>query len=187
MLGLHKTGRYVTVLVLALCAGYAAQGQRRPVVTRSSPAAVRHLTGTEGSISISLVSLSGGPLVSGGTTGPGMLQLGRVSSGGGASSAGVLVDRHPHSMVVRTIFGVRLENHGVSDGSASLSAFLFNPDPRCTVFLDGIKLEATPRLIQRGVRYWAVTQHRLEVEVPNTVTESQGNIARNIGFMAVSD
>ncbi len=90
-------------------------------------------------------------------------------------------------MVVRTVFGIRLESSVVSQGSASLSAVLYNSDPRCQVFLDGIKLEATPRLIQHGVRYWAVNQHRLEIEVPNTITESQGNIARNIGFMAVSE
>jgi hypothetical protein len=184
----HKTGRYVIVLVLALWAVTAAEGQRKPrILVLSSPGAVRHSAGTDSAISISLVPLSGGALVPGSATGQSTLQLGRVSSGGGSSTAGVVVDRHPHSMVVRTIFGIQLNNHGGAQGSASLSAFLLNSDPRCQVYLDGIKLESTPRLIQRGIRYMAVSQHRLEIEVPNTVTESQGNIARNIGFLAVSD
>ena len=72
-------------------------------------------------------------------------------------------------------------------GSARLSAFLFHLDPRCQVSIDGVKLGTLSRVIATGVRYGAITAHRLEIEIPSSVPEVQGNIANNIGFVAVSN
>jgi hypothetical protein len=174
------------MLVLAVALG-SAQAQRRPVLPVPSGGAVARSAGSDSSISISLVPVNGGLLVPGGSTAQGMLQLGKVSAGTGAQNAGVVVERHLRAMVVRTEIGIRLDSHLTSNRPATLSAFLLNPDSRCSVLLDGVKLGPTPRLIQSGIRYGVVNQHRIEVEVPYTVTEAQGNLARNLGFVATSD
>ena len=175
---------FVAVLLLAWGVT-TASGQRRPKV-KLSPPAVKQSHSDSGSISISLVPVSNGPSVPGGTTGQGTMQLGRVSSGGGARIPGVVIDRRPHSMVVRTLFGVRLDN-GVSAGSAKLSAFLLRPDSRYQVFVDGVKLGASAQVIQGGIRYGAVKQHQLEIEVPKSLPENEARIANNIGFLAVPE
>lgn len=176
--------RFLTVLLLAWGVTDAS-GQRRPAV-KLSPPVVKQSPSINSSIAISLVALGNGPSVPGGATGQGTMQLGKVSSGGGARIPGVVVGRRPHSMVVRTVFGVRLD-YGVSTGSAKLSAFLLQPDSRYQIFVDGVKLGASAQLIQAGVRYGAVTQHRLEIEVPKSLPENEARIADNIGFLAVPE
>jgi hypothetical protein len=88
-------------------------------------------------------------------------------------------------MVVRALFGLKVESAGAQQGTATLSAFLFQLDPHCDIFLDGIQLGIAPRLIERRAAYGAANPHRLEIEVPNSVTESQGQISSNLGFLAV--
>lgn len=56
-------------------------------------------------------------------------------------------------------------------GTATLRAFLESPDPRCTVRIDGIPLSAAPRVIQRHAPIGIPFTHRLELEVPLSVSE----------------
>lgn len=177
--------RYLLGLLLAL-GGISAWGQPRPVgkprvaIKASAPV-------SQGSISVTFVPVTGGPTMSSFPQGQGTLQLGEVSAGTGARTGGVTVERRPGSMVVHSSFGVRLNNPGVPSGSASLSAFLYHPDARCDISMDGIPLTTATRLIQGSIHFGEVTSHRLEIAVPRSVSQDQGAIANTIGFLAVQN
>ena len=171
--------------MLASSVGYVSSQPRPPKPAQIAPVNKKSSTVTQGSISVNLVALPSGPQIAGSSTGHGSLALGKVSSAAGSRAAGVIVDRLQDSVIVSTSFGVRLDDNGGGVGSARLSAFLFHPDPCCEILLDGVKLSGSPRVIQSSVRYGAITPHRLEVEIPSSVPETQANIANNIGFLAI--
>ena len=172
------------MLVLGVC-WVNAWSQPRTVGGRGSRTAVVRSTKSEGSLVVSIVSVAGGPSFAAAPGGVSSMQLGAVSSGTGARNAGVVVERRQHSMVVRALFGLKLENAGAQQGTATLSAFLFHLDPRCDIFLDGLKLGVSPRLIEGRAAYGVASPHRLEIEIPSSVPESQSQIVDNVGFLAV--
>ncbi len=65
-------------------------------------------------------------------------------------------------------------------GTATLRAFLETPDPRCTIRIDGIRLSAAPQVIQRHAPIGVPFTHRLEIEVPLSV--SAGPLHTGIGW-----
>jgi hypothetical protein len=178
--------RIVTTLVLVLGISWTnAWSQRRPAGGRGSHPVVVRSAKSEGSLAVSIVPVAGGPSFTAVPSGLSSMQLGAVSSGTGARNAGVAVERRQHSMVVRALFGLKVENPGAQQGTATLSAFLFRVDPRCDIFLDGLKLGTSPRLIEGRAAYGVSSPHRLEVEIPSSVPESQSQIVDNVGFLAV--
>ncbi len=185
MLQARRIRGLLTVLVLALSVTHVSSQPRPPLKPGQGALVKKTSAVTQGSIAVNLVALPSGPPIAGSSTGQGSLALGKVSSVAGSRAAGVIVNRHQDSVTVSTSFGVRLDNNGGGLGSARLSAFLFHPDPCCEILLDGVKLSGSPRVIQTSVRYGAITSHRLEIEIPSSVPETQANIANNIGFMAI--
>jgi hypothetical protein len=176
------TRRLLIVLALALSVAHASS-QPRPL---SRPgAAAKKSSIPQGSIAVNLVALPGSSALSASSTGQGTMSLGKVPSGVGTPTKGVAIDRRANSTVVRTSFGIRLDDAGVAAGSATLSAFLFHPDPRCDISVDGVKLGATAHVIQASVGYGVITPHRLEIEIPSSVPESQGDLANSIVFLAI--
>ena len=178
--------RIVTTLVLVMGVCWVnAWSQRKPVGGRGSHPAVVRSTKSEGSLAVSVVAVAGGPSFAAAPGGLSSMQLGAVSSGTGARNAVITVERRQHSMVVRALFGLKVENPGAQQGTATLSAFLFRLDPRCDIFLDGLKLGTSPRLIEGRASYGVTSPHRLEIEIPSSVPESQSHIMDNVGFLAV--
>jgi len=170
---------YAVLGSIVLLAGYAwtqtgTQGRRVPAAVIKRPAAV------PASISVSFVELpNGAPLMTGGS-GRGELVMPPVAYGMGAPKAGVRVESRSSSFIVSSRFGLRING---PTGTAVVSAFLLAPDPHCKYFLDGMQLSMTPQVVAPRTRFGAVTEHRLEVEVPVNMT--LGAAANNIGFTAV--
>ena len=177
-------GRIFTVLLLAFGVVHASS-QPRPLKPAHIAPVTKTSTVTQGSIAVTLVALPNGSSMAGSSTGHGSLTLGKVSSGAVTHVPGVRVDRRQNSMIVSTSFGVRLDDSGGGAGSARLSAFLFHPDSRYQISIDGVKLNGSARVIQTSLRYGAITPHRLEIEIPSSVPETEGNLANNIGFLAI--
>lgn len=178
--------RIVTLLVLVLGVCWVnAWSQQKPAGGRGSRPAVVRSTTSGSSLVVSIVPVTGGPSFAAAPSGLSSMHLGAVSSGMGARNAGVAVERRQHSMVVRALFGLKVESPGAQQGTATLSAFLYHIDPRCDIFLDGQKLGTSPRLIEGRAPYGVASPHRLEVEIPSSVPEGQSHLVDNVGFLAV--
>jgi len=173
---------YAVLGIIVLVAGYGwtqtgTQGHRVPA------AVIKRSATVPASISVSFVELPDGAQLMGGRRGHGELVMPPVAYGMGAPKAGVRVERRTSSFIVSSRFGLRVDGPSGASGSAVVSAFLLTPDPYCMYFLDGIKLSMTPQVVAARSRFGAVTEHRLDVEVPVNMTV--GAAANNIGFTAV--
>ena len=97
------------------------------------------------------------------------LQLGAVSYAG-ARTANVEVRRHATSFVVATRFGLLVRGDPSQFQRAMVSASV-NAGSPYLVSLDGERLGPTPQIVMASAAVGTVSQHRLEIEVPNSLTE----------------
>lgn len=89
------------------------------------------------------------------------LDVGVIRNSGGRRGAPASVDE---------TIAVRIERGGdLQIGTASLRASVVTSDPRVVVRIDGMKLDALPRLIDGRVPVGATRPHRVTVEVPPAV------------------
>jgi len=89
------------------------------------------------------------------------LDVGVIRNSGGRRGAPATVEQ---------TIAVRIERGGdLQVGTASLRASVVTGDPRVVVRIDGMKLDALPRLIDGRVPVGATRPHRVTVEVPPSV------------------
>jgi hypothetical protein len=138
----------VCFLLLLALSGPAVSGGRRRAA--ASPA-------VRSELSVSFVAVSG-------TGSDAVVDTGAVSAArDGRERAG---------LVRRKTFGVRIDGPaGLSEGTATLRAFLESHDGRSTIRIDGIELGSVPKVIDVQAPFGVVREHTLEIEVPATVAE----------------
>jgi hypothetical protein len=158
--------------------------QSKSVAKRTS-SAVSMKSATEGAISVSFVSVPDGAALSGGTSGQRSLNLGSVSNTGGAQTANVQVQKLPGRFVVSTRFGLSIQAGSQTATTAAVMAALTVPDPAYTFRLDGITLQIVPQLLQGQARTGTTVMHRLEIEVPTSLTEKNSQLHNAIIFQVV--
>jgi len=66
-------------------------------------------------------------------------------------------------------------------------ASLAVPESSFVLRLDGLKLGATPQVVQGQLRLGVMTQHRLEIEVPSSVTEKNSQLQNAIVFQVIAN
>ncbi len=140
---------------------------------------------TEGAISVNFISAPDGAALTGGASGQRGLNLGTVSHAGGAQSANVKVQKLPGRFVVSTRFGLSIQSGSQHASSATVLAALAVPDPAYTFRLDGITLETVPQLVQGQARIGPTIMHRLEIEVPTSLTEKNSQLHNAIIFQVI--
>jgi hypothetical protein len=140
---------------------------------------------TVGAVSVSFISAPDGAALTGGASGQRSLNLGTVSHTGGAQSANVQVQKLPGRFVVSTRFGLSVQDGSQRASSATILAALAVPDPAYVFRLDGITLAAVPQLVQGQARVGATVIHRLEIEVPTSLTEKNSQLHNAIIFQIV--
>jgi hypothetical protein len=158
--------------------------QRKSTAKRTSTA-IAMKSETQGSLSVSFLSAPDGAALAGGTSAQRSLNLGTVSLAGGAKNANVQVQQLPGRFVVSTRFGLSIESGSQHAGSATILAALAVPDPAYTFRLDGITLETVPRLLQGQARIGTALMHRLEIEVPTSLTEKNSQLHNAIIFQVI--
>ena len=119
--------------------------------------------------------------------GQGTLDLGPVSYLGGAQREGVTVIRRKQRFAISTWFGLRAGGGSGAGGTAKLLAFVTQLNPQQKVYIDGVRLTTAPQVNQMGIRFGAVTQHRLEVEVPADAPEMVAQSFNAISFQVLPD
>lgn len=165
---MKRLWNYSLPLILAGCLPLLAAGQsRRPDAAPVFLGAL-HEAGGEGQVTIRLVSVPGGVAVTGGGSGNGALNLGTVSYFSSAHSH--RASKTTGNSITRTSeFGIELEARApAATGAAMISARLANPSPNCRYGIDGIRLTTAPQVISPRTRYGVITEHRLDIEVPQT-------------------
>ena len=177
--------RYVLPLLLfgssLMTGGWA---QRKSAVKRTS-SAISMKSASEGAISVSFVSAPDGAALTGGTSGQRGLNLGTVSLAGGAQTANVQMQKLPGRFVVSTRFGMRIQAGSQTSTTAAVLAALTVPDPAYTFRLDGITLQTVPQLLQGQARTGTIVMHRLEIEVPTSLTEKNSQLNNAIIFQVI--
>jgi hypothetical protein len=140
---------------------------------------------TEGAISVTFTSAPDGAALTGGASGQRSLSLGTVSHAGGARAGNVQVQRFSAHFVVSTRFGLSIQDGSQHATSATVLAALAVPDFAYTFRLDGITLGTVPQLVQGQARVGTTIMHRLEIEVPTSLTEKNSQLNNAILFQVI--
>ncbi|MGC2697018.1 MAG: hypothetical protein WA738_14635 [Candidatus Angelobacter sp.] len=134
---------------------------------------------------MSFISAPDGAALIGGASGQRSLNLGTVSHGGGAQAVNVQVQKHSGHFVVSTKFGLSVQDGTKHATSATILAALAVPDSNYTYRLDGITLETVPQLVQGQARVGTTFTHRLEIDVPTSLTEKNSQLHNAIIFQVI--
>jgi hypothetical protein len=170
------------VIGSSLIAG--AWGQRRATGKRAS--AVVMSSQTEGSLSVAIVNLPDGAALSGSPT-QRSLNLGTASYNMAAPMANVRVSRRSGTLVVSTNFGLSVQDPTRHASTATVFAALALPQLSYTFRVDGLKLDRTPQIILNHAPVGITTPHRLEIEVPPTVTEKDSQLSNAILLQVIAN
>ena len=119
-------------------------------------------------------------------SGQGALELGPLSYLNGASEEGVSIRRHARTFTVSTRFGLLVGDPSMH-GTAKLVAVLTQIDPAIRVAVDGVNLTSSPGVIQMAISYGVVTEHRLEIEIPTTMSGAAAQVANSIAFQVFAN
>jgi hypothetical protein len=158
--------------------------QRKGSSKRTSTA-ISMKSETEGTISVSFVSAPDGVALTGGASGQRSLNLGTVSNAAGAQTANVQVQKLPGRFIVSTRFGLSIQDGSQHATSATVLAALAVPDSAYTFRLDGVTLETVPQLVQGQARVGPTFMHRLEIDVPTSLTEKNSQLHNAILFQVI--
>ena len=134
-----------------------------------------------GGISVAFVSLPDGISV----TGQHAVDLGTVSYSNHSRTANLQVRTLGDRMVVSAKLGLALQDPSSHIASATLLASLAYPDSGHVLWLDGIRLGITPQVIQGQLPVGKTSSHRLEIEVPTSLTEKNAGLQNSIIFQVV--
>ena len=140
---------------------------------------------TEGAISIAFAGLTKGMQAGREAQGYGTLDLGLVSYGLGAKAPHTQVRRLADRLVVTTEFGLNITDNSLHAASATLLAATAYPENVYSVSVDGVRLQATPQMVRPNVPLGRTSLHRLQIEIPNTVTEKDSQFHNSIVFQVI--
>lgn len=178
--------RSAPILIVLLVLVPALWGQVTPPGEKPAPRAAVRTKEPEPNIWVSFVPVPRGAPVSMAAGGQGTLDLGRISFFGGATNDGVTVVRRGKSFVVSTIFGLRVGSEA-STGTAKLIGLLTQMNANYRISVDGVRLALTPQVIQMAVKYGAVTEHRLDIEVPADNPEVAAQLFQSVAFQVLAN
>jgi hypothetical protein len=161
----------MVLIFLAEAAVSAFAGGAPKVVVRPGGHSIPMQATASGALSVGIVDLSATPsLTSKAAVGGEVLDLGTVSYAGSKNS-NVSVEQHHGSFTVTTAFGLQVRDSSQLAHFATVSAFVVGSSSQLTYIVDGRKLSSTPTVIVPHLAVGGVTRHRLEVEVPTSLTE----------------
>lgn len=140
---------------------------------------------TQGTISVSFTSAPDGAALSGGNAGQRTLSLGTVSNYGGTQTANVQVQTLSGHFVVSTKFGLSIQDGSLHATTATVLAALAAPDSVFAFRVDGITMEIVPQLLQSQARVGTTFVHRLEIDVPTSLTEKSSQLQNAIIFQVI--
>jgi hypothetical protein len=134
-----------------------------------------------GGLSVAIVGLSDGARIDGGRS----LDLGTVSYGGSSRNQNVEVRSAGGRIVVSTSVGLSLQDPSRHLSAATLLASQALPESAYVLWLDGVRLTTVPQIIEAGVPVGKTSVHRLQIDVPGSLTEKSPGLHNSILFQVV--
>jgi hypothetical protein len=167
------------LLGLNSCVAWGQQSQSHTVRATATP--FRAQPSPE-SASISFLTAPGGPVVQSLGPGQAVLDLGVCSYFPQTNLNEADIQRQKDTFILSTKFGLRIGlSNGRHGGTAAVSAFLLTPSLVQTVWIDGVRLATTPRIIERQLSYGVITDHILKIAVP--IAMPAGPLSDGIGVI----
>lgn len=160
--------------------------QRKSVVKRTPAVVMTMRSEAVGTLSVSLASAPDGVPLNG-TSSQRTLNFGAVSYNMASAGPNVRVIRRPSGFAVTTRFGLTLQDPSAHVASATVMASIAVPETHFSLRLDGIPLETTPQIIWSQEKVGVTSQHLLEIEVPNSVTESDSHLQNTILLQVIAN
>jgi len=139
-----------------------------------------------GTLSVSLTSAPDGVPLSG-TSSQRTLNLGAVSYSTATPALNVRLTRHSTGFVVATRFGLTVQDASSQVANATVLAALAAPESQFSFRWDGIPLSLTPQVVQGQAKVGQITEHLLEIEVPNSVTEKDSQLQNAILVQVIAN
>jgi hypothetical protein len=161
--------------------------QRASAGKHTSPTVLVMRSQTTGSLSVNFSNAPSGAHLAGGTSGLGTLDLGAASYGGGAFASNVSIRKSHDRFTVSTNFGLTVQTNSSATATATVMAGLAAPERGFVLRLDGVTLGTTPQIMQGQIKLGVPTEHRLEIEVPNTLTEKDSQLHNAILFQVIAN
>lgn len=144
------------------------------------------LSANDTALSVAITALADGAPVVGANASRIALELGSVSYAG-QRSPNVKLQQGSDHYTVSTRFGLTVHDPSARVGTASITASVVYPS-RIGMRLDGMKLDAAPRLLMAHVPVGRLSIHHLEIDVPNDLSADASAIVNYpIQFAAIPE
>jgi hypothetical protein len=173
------------LLVLGSSLATGGWAQQKRSTKHTSTAVLALQTKKEGAISVAFANTADGAALTSGTSGQRALDLGTVSYGINPRVPNVQVRHLRDRFIVVTKFGLSIQDPTLHFASASVLASLALPDSSHVLWLDGVRLGTVPQVVQGQVRIGPTSSHRLEIEVPTSLTEKNAQLQNAIIFQVI--
>lgn len=160
--------------------------QHPHVPKRTPPAVMTMRSEASGTLTVSLSSAPDGVPLSGTST-QRALNFGEVSYGMASAAHNVTVIRRASGFAVVTRFGLALQDPSATVTNATVLAAIAVPEMKFGFRLDGIPLSTTPQIVQGNAKVGTTSQHLLEIEVPNSVTEKNSRLQNAILVQVIAN
>ena len=160
--------------------------QHPHAVKRTPPAVMTMRSEASGTLTVSISSAPDGAPLSGTST-QRTLNFGEVSYAMASAAHNVNVVRRASGFAVATRFGLAIQDPSAHVANATVLAALAVPEVHFSFRLDGVALSTTPQIIQGNAKVGAISQHLLEIEVPNSVTEKNSRLQNAILVQVIAN
>jgi hypothetical protein len=159
--------------------------QRRSPVKRTSSTALNMQSLGQGSLTVAFSTAPDGASLTDGAAGALALNLGAVSYASGSRVPNVQMVQLEGRFIVSTRFGMSIQDPSQRIARAAVLASVALPEALFTLRLDGLKLGTSPQVIQGQARLGVTSQHRLEIEVPTSLTEKNSQLQNFVVFQVI--
>jgi hypothetical protein len=159
--------------------------QQKRSTKHTSAAVVNLQVKREGAITVAFANTPDGAALTSGTSGLRGLDLGTMSYGMNPRTPNIQVRHLRDRFIVITKFGLSIQDPTLHFASASVLASLAVPDFGHVLWLDGVRLGTVPQVIQGQLRIGPTSSHRLEIEVPTSLTEKNAQLHNAIIFQVI--
>ncbi|HYX53915.1 MAG TPA: hypothetical protein VE783_10735 [Candidatus Limnocylindrales bacterium] len=142
---------------------------------------------TLGTLSVSLVPAPDGAPLSGGNPAQRSLNLGTVSYNGLSTVPNVTVTTQVGSFLVTTRFAIAIQDATQQVSAATVLVGLAAPESFFTLRLDSLTLSPTPQVVQAQAKVGSTIEHRLDVQVPTSLTERNSQLQNTLLFQVIAN
>lgn len=155
--------------------------QAKGTGSRTSKTVINMKTQEAGGLSVAFVDLPDGPNI----TGNRALDLGNVSYTGHPQGTKVQVKPLADRFVVSAKFGMLVQDPSQHVSSATLMVALAYSDSSHALWLDGVRMSTALQTIPGICTVGKISAHRLEIEVPTSLTEKDAAVHNSIIFQVI--